>query len=128
MVKVDDLKPGNPLRVACRTCRAVLGVACSWSADQRHPEFHKKRVRDARQDYIANSPPAIVGVRQTRAGRRIMGELGARSWRKTQAETRAREPIAKLGDMAGAERALSMPTLDINTPAFWNAVWRESKP
>jgi hypothetical protein len=122
-MNIDDLKPGNPLRVRCRTCKADQCAPCVWPAGQQpvRREFHGKRTRDARQDYIANSPPLIVGQRQTQAGRRIRGQREA-----ARAKKDAARRIVTLGELPRVERVLSdvaRSAPDINTPAFWNSVW-----
>ncbi len=123
---LGELKPGNPLRVRCRTCKAMPGFPCAFPPGQKpaRREFHGKRCRDAHQDFITYGKPLIVGTRQSQTERRIRGSLRAEAWRKTKAQEARR--IASLGEVKGAERTLSdlsRSALDMNTPAFWNAVW-----
>lgn len=109
---MSTLRPGNPLRVACRTCGAQYGAKCAFLGGQERTrgEFHGKRSKDAFRDYMQS--PRVPKPKHARD-------------RNTHLH-RAGTPVATLGDLPAVERAVSETSrdaLDIQTPQFWRAVW-----
>ena len=110
------LRPGNPLRVACRTCGAQPGATCVYSRGQERVrgEFHGKRSRDAFRDYVAN--PRVSKPKRDRPSH------------APRRPHRSSTPIAVLGELPTVERAVSEASRDakdIQTPAYWQSVWSE---
>lgn len=112
----SDIKPGNPIRVPCRTCNAASGQPCVFN---RHHvrEFHGSRCRAAFADWRANGSTQDSGDRAPRR----------RSPPRAKPH-RARGAIATLGELPQVERAvgaLDRSALDINERAFWEKAWSE---
>ena len=110
------LRPGNPLRVACRTCAAPPGTACVYPRGQErvHGEFHGKRSHDAFRDYMAS--PRVAKPKRDRSSH------------APRRPHRLSTPIAVLGELPAMERAVSEASRDakdIQTPAYWQSVWSE---
>lgn len=113
---VHAFRPGNPLRVACRTCGAQPGATCVYPRGQErvHGEFHGKRSRDAFRDYVAS--PRVSKSKRDRPSH------------APRRPHRSSTPIAVLGELPAVERAVSevsRDAKDIQTPAFWQSVWNE---
>ncbi len=118
---IAELRPGNPLRVACRTCLAPPRFECNGPTINVHGRrWHKKRVRDGLRDFRDNgAAPRPERVRPK------WRDNSPRKWIEHPTE----KPIATVGDRPDVARALSDAYQEANktmqTPGYWHSVWSD---